>query len=998
MIVRKIACCAGMLIAFAALLRPQDALGAGRSSKPAFPSIDCGSHSSDALLRQAEAAFEKASVLRRRQTEEDLRAALVLLQKSSCIFQGARLNAKAAAAELQAGEIHFMLSEYMQALSSYHRALALAGKDPELKTLTLAHMARTCANNGQAAEAESYSSQAVVLSEGLSSKTRAEAQQARGETLLYSDRAKAAEAFIRARDLFAEAHDSDGEAGSLLKLAEVRAQDGNLAEGLQLAAHSFQLWSSAADAYGMAQARKFLGILAGVSDQFETAQCNYIQVLPVFHAIGDKDNEAIMLNIMGRVARETGDADASLIDYRRARAVFAQADDRLGEVEAITGMGMALEAIHQFQDLLPLYKAKLRLAQQAGNRVLQASALADLAGAHQRERRYAQAEPLYLRALDTYHSANHPRGEGDVLIRLAGMQTEQGRYSEAVSSLNRALPLKEETNQIEDVARIHYELAADFRRLNRLEDALAEIEKTIAIIEQQRLTISKFDSRASYFASVHRYYALYVQVLMQLDAQNPGRGYAQQAFEASERSKVRSLLDLLANSSQNSSCDALLKQQLLSAQARGAQTSGSAGAAQPSPVLSLPQVQAEIQGDDVVLLEYALGDDKSYVWAVDQGHIRSYELPPAEQIGKAVQDFREALMARQPRPGAAPSQYLARVRKADQDYQRTAQKLSRLLLGPVLLPPGKRLVIVPDGLLQYVPFSALPMLDPAHANEPLLTGYDVTILPSASALSSIRKAAASRPEATAVAAIFADPVFERDDPRLAAHERAMGKSGIRSASSTKRNPAKYPTALSAALRDVQSSGYIARLPGSRDEAEAIEQAVGKRNVLVALDFQASRDNLFKSSLDRYRFVHFATHGIIDALHPEMSGLVLSLVDETGKPQNGYLRLGDIDRLHLSADLVVLSACDSALGKDLKSEGIIGLPREFLHAGAHRVIASLWKVDDEATAKLMRSLYERMQKGESPSSALRGAQLELARDPRWSKPYYWASFVLQGDYK
>ena len=111
-----------------------------------------------------------------------------------------------------------------------------------------------------------------------------------------------------------------------------------------------------------------------------------------------------------------------------------------------------------------------------------------------------------------------------------------------------------------------------------------------------------------------------------------------------------------------------------------------------------------------------------------------------------------------------------------------------------------------------------------------------------------------------------------------------------------------------------------------------------------------------------------------------------------------MRLGDIYKLKLSADLVVLSACDSALGKDLESEGTIGLPRGFLYAGAKRVIASLWKVDDAATAKLMSSLYARIQKGESPSAALRKAQLEMLDDPLWSKHYYWAAFALQGEYQ
>ena len=217
----------------------------------------------------------------------------------------------------------------------------------------------------------------------------------------------------------------------------------------------------------------------------------------------------------------------------------------------------------------------------------------------------------------------------------------------------------------------------------------------------------------------------------------------------------------------------------------------------------------------------------------------------------------------------------------------------------------------------------------------------------------------------------------------------------------KKNTHERAPALTRAISDLGISQYIPRLRASRDEANAITKVLSPRDskdVHVALDFDANRDYVLKDGLARFRLLHFATHGMVDSRHPEMSGLVLSLIDRRGRKQDGYLRLGDIYKLKLSADLVVLSSCDSALGKDLESEGIIGLPRGFLYAGAKSVIASLWKVDDVATARLMSSLYARIQKGENPSSALRGAQLEMMHNKLWSEPYYWAGFVMQGDYR
>jgi len=408
-----------------------------------------------------------------------------------------------------------------------------------------------------------------------------------------------------------------------------------------------------------------------------------------------------------------------------------------------------------------------------------------------------------------------------------------------------------------------------------------------------------------------------------------------------------------------------------------------------SSTLTAKEAQAEIGDDDTVLLEYALGDEQSYLWAIDRQHTASYALPPSGHIKKVVESFRKTLQPPQSKEGESAAEYQARARRVDQEFQAYSRQLSKLLLGTVSLKTTRRILIVPDGFLQYIPFAALP--EPGSARgQPLISSQEVVILPSASALASMRKATANRTPPTAIAAVFADPVFEPDDPRVS----TSGGTG-------KRRGQEHPPALERAISDIGGSSYIARLPASRNEANAIATIFRPRepqSVRVALDFDANRDYVLAEGLSRFRLIHFATHGLVDTRHPERSGLILSLVDRKGRKEDGYLRLGDIYKLKLSADLVVLSSCDSALGRDLDSEGIIGLPRGFLYAGAKSVIATLWKVNDEATAKLMASLYAGIRRGESPSAALRGAQLEMVHDPEWSKPYYWAAFTLQGDYR
>jgi CHAT domain-containing protein len=192
--------------------------------------------------------------------------------------------------------------------------------------------------------------------------------------------------------------------------------------------------------------------------------------------------------------------------------------------------------------------------------------------------------------------------------------------------------------------------------------------------------------------------------------------------------------------------------------------------------------------------------------------------------------------------------------------------------------------------------------------------------------------------------------------------------------------------------------HLSRLPFSRREAAAILASTPRGLGKQALDFEASRKFATSGELTDYRVVHFATHALVDEAHPEFSALVLSLVDEHGKSQDGFVKLQDIYNLHLAADLVVLSACDTALGKQVEGEGVIGLTRGFMYAGASTVISSLWKVDDFATAELMTDFYKFTERGMRPAAALRAAQLDLRKQKRWRDPYYWAGFTLHGEWK
>jgi len=189
------------------------------------------------------------------------------------------------------------------------------------------------------------------------------------------------------------------------------------------------------------------------------------------------------------------------------------------------------------------------------------------------------------------------------------------------------------------------------------------------------------------------------------------------------------------------------------------------------------------------------------------------------------------------------------------------------------------------------------------------------------------------------------------------------------------------------------------LPFTRAEAEAILGLAPRQSELMALDFDASVKTATSPAMSRYRILHFATHGVLDSQHPELSGIVLSLLDSKGEPTDGFLRLNQIYNMKLPVELVVLSGCKTGLGKEIKGEGLVGLTRGFMYAGAPRVVVSLWDVNDAGTAELMKLFYQAMLKQNArPAEALRAAQIAMMKRPGFSSPYYWAPFILQGEWR
>ncbi|HVS81845.1 MAG TPA: CHAT domain-containing tetratricopeptide repeat protein, partial [Pyrinomonadaceae bacterium] len=430
-------------------------------------------------------------------------------------------------------------------------------------------------------------------------------------------------------------------------------------------------------------------------------------------------------------------------------------------------------------------------------------------------------------------------------------------------------------------------------------------------------------------------------------------------------------------------------------------------AAQP---LSLAEVQQKVLDDNTVLLEYCLGGDRSYIFAVARGGVSLFQLPPRADVDKLATDFRAQLIppklqrrivgidvAADQQRGLGivqgPSENLAAFATASNALYKAAVEPAVNLIG------DKRLLVVADGALNYVPFEALAKTtdgaDYASLSY-LIKTNDVVYAPSASVIAAIRQQ--STPATSKRLLLIADPIFRADDPRLnggvavqtSSEARGLGL-GLESAVSDVAGPSgQTPGGL-----------QLARLAGTRVEAEEIAKiaraAGGQPDVWT--DLNASEDNVRSRDVSNYRVVHIATHGLLDAERPQFTGVVLSLVGN--KTGDGFLRTDEIFNLKLGNSLVMLSACETGLGKEKRGEGVIGLTRAFMYAGAPTVGVSLWSVADKSTAELMTDFYQRLlgsSTANSPSVALREAQLAMINGKKYSAPFYWAPFVLVGEWK
>jgi CHAT domain-containing protein len=764
-------------------------------------------------------------------------------------------------------------------------------------------------------------------------------------------------------------------------------------------------------------------------NRYDLALEYYLQSAALHREGGNRLDEGLTIANVAIVYHQTGRYDRALEYYRQALAIHREVRNRTGEGIVLNNMGIAFMDLGRDEAAIESLEQALAIAREVKRRGGEANSLQNLGNAHRNLKRYEKALEYYEKALAMQREVKNRMSEGSLLNSLGGVAHSLKQYDKAIEYSEQALAIAREVKERVDEAAALRNLAMAERDRGNLARARRLLEQDLAINEALRADIYNPVSRATYFATQQSALDTYIDVLMRLHGASPTERFDVLAFESSERARARSLLELLTEAGagirQGVDVGLLDRERALAeelnrkaaeqaqflarthtadqaaalnktltqlesdyeqVQAQIRRTSPRyAAIAQPEP-LPLREIQRQVLDNETLLLEYSLGQDRSYVWAVGPDSVSSHELPNREEIQKASREVLDLLTAR----------------RDDGKLSEATRRLSEMVLRPVASRlAGKRLLIVADGALQYVPFAMLPVprarAGAAVASTPLVVEHEIVTLPSASTLAVMRKELASRKPAARSLALVADPVFSADDGRVKGAARVPPPA----------QPILAPEAETRILAHLAGNATgtsdaprnIPRLPFTRQEADRIRAVASQAETFVATDFNASKATVLGAELGSYRYVHFATHGHLDSERPGFSALVLSMVDEHGNPQDGFLRANEIFNLTLPAELVVLSACQTGLGKEIRGEGLVGLTRGFMYAGAARVVVSLWNVSDKATSELMARFYEKMLKDrQRPSAALRAAQVEMWRQKQWQAPYYWAAFTLQGEFR
>ena len=708
-------------------------------------------------------------------------------------------------------------------------------------------------------------------------------------------------------------------------------------------------------------------------DFYETALELFNQALTISLEQNFRRNIAACSLALARTYIRIGKPDLALDHIRPAQKIWQELHNvaRLGTAAMQEGWIMMQQ--QKFDEAMILYHQALSLHGQACNDRGIAGTFDRMGTAYRRMGNPNAALDCFAESLKYWQEKGDIVNTAEVMSNIGQTLAEQGKWPAAVRLLEQASGIFQAFDRPSPEARTSFVLAQFNKMQGNHQRALELANWALCLISSSQERFEVATLGRSFTGTRDEYFRFIIDLLMDLHRQNPSKGYHEQAFLLSERNRARFLREALLSST------TLTKKQVGRLQEIGSAISGhiaqrakvrekhslkakdldqklrrlmleqdqiqSVQAADAFSPISIERIQGYLD-NETMILSYVFTEERSFVFTIKKNLFDVTELPPRKKIETLAMDVYQ-LLSRRPN---------IRIKKA---LELRSSSLTHHLIQRDLLREKtiRRIVVIPDGALHYVPFSQLPLQESGRYR-PLILDFELIRLPSVSFGLLHHQSLNSQPRAAKELAVFADPEFD----------------------------GKFPG-----------------LPSSRKEALSILELVPEEQRLGIFGVDVNREKVFSSHLNRYRYLHFATHFYQDKKVPDLAAIVLSQINKAEEPVNGFLSHTDLASLSLRAECITLSACGTGLGEIVPGDGMWGMSSTLLSrtggASSRVLVTSLWPVSDQASAQLMRRFYKYMlHEKQTPSAALRSAQIEMTQSTSWHEPYYWAAFVPYGDWK
>jgi CHAT domain-containing protein/Tfp pilus assembly protein PilF len=923
-------------------------------------------------------------------------------------FQKALDTARAAGSKLEEGQHLNMIGNYYWSSSNFSKALEYylkaveAIQETEVKTQWISYLYNSglmnCYLSQQLKGRECYQRALEVAREIGHKEEEAKLLRSIGFThAQMSEYSQALDFYQNALNIAQEIADRPREAECLTDIADVNWKKGNYSQSIEKYKESLGISRDVGDNYREFWTLVGMGNVLLKTGDFSKSLHYYLQALEINKQLRMRHQESLLLTNIANIYANLGDHPKALDYYHQAVDIHKETGSKSAEGITLNNMARVYSEQKDYSRASEVYQLALQIAREIGDKRAEANRLNNLANTYTHMGNFRAARKLYDEALTLAQNLGTKEIEANVYRDRAHMFDKVEEYSRAQESFLKAISIGQEIGYSQKIWLAHAGLASVYKKQNKDQEAWRQYKKALENIESMRSQIQLEEHKSGFLSNKIEVYVSLVSLLFDLH-QNPSlKGFGEEAYYYAEKAKARAFLDSLQEGKQNlishlnpelkeEEHDLLGKISTIQTELIKPQISDTkreelfkeleeaeenhlnliqrirstnpvyAQIIYPEPY-GLKSIQEKLLDEETAILEYLVGEEEAFLFFVTKDDFSVHRLSTSKDLEERANDYLSLLKT-----------------GADKDFQAfsAGERLYQELIGPVKDKFGsiRRLIIIPDGNLNFLPFETLIGSRSDNHSTYLISDYKISYAPSATALANLldRKNLTS-PRKDLLA--FADPDYDF----ASISRKEIDADNI--------------------LREVYlEQGFdFSPLKYSADEVNQISKLIKKKGRDVYIEKDAKEEKIKSLPLKDYKIIHFATHGFIDEQVPLRSSLLLTLDEDPG--EDGFFQAREIYSTDLSAKLVVLSACQTGKGKLERGEGVMGLSRAFLYAGAESVVTSLWGINDKATSVFMKHFYESLSRGMSKEESLQKSKLEMI-ESRYKHPFYWAPFVLNGD--